>query len=512
MAFKPRYERGGILAGRYKIEQIIGEGGMSRVYLASDLKLPGKHWAIKESSISAELVARLAEEAALLIALNHHRLPRIADFFRIEDGDCAYMVMDYVEGEHLDRYAMKLGKALSPLMLAGFGKQICEGLDYLHGLRPPIIHRDLKPSNLLIDGKGEIRFVDFGIARRYKRQVTEDTVKLGTIGFASPEHYGGRQTDGRADLYSLGAVLLYLGTGCKFTSWGDESKAEFRRRGFLPLEPAVSRLLQTEPECRFQNAAETREAFGRIAASLAAGGSKQEDFAAKRPVNGGTAPARSSVIAVMGAAPGAGATHTSVVLAHTLLRRGGRVCTVEMDAKSGAFRRIARLAEEGFAAEEAAGMRRFRFRGVDYIRAPSRAELLTLFSEGYAFIILDLGSSGRKELAEEFARADLSILVGSAAEWRREDLTLRTDGSGTVSGRRNWICCIPLASPETVRTMRKLMGTRHIYALPVEYEPFAPGRETEEALAEACGAVLPQLMFHERSRLRWKRRNRKGSD
>lgn len=82
MPFIPKYERGGILAGRYRMEKIIGEGGMSRVYLASDLKLPGKRWAVKESPFTPEHGLRLEDEAELLISLNHPRLPRISDFFK----------------------------------------------------------------------------------------------------------------------------------------------------------------------------------------------------------------------------------------------------------------------------------------------------------------------------------------------------------------------------------------------------------------------------------------------
>ena len=121
---------GAIIAGRYQVERMIGAGGMSRVYLVSDLKLPGKAWAVKEVAAAPSLHISLEEEAELLIALDHHRLPRIIDICRPSETGYVYMVMDYVEGEHLDRYASRQRGHLTLQSLAAFGRQICEGLHY----------------------------------------------------------------------------------------------------------------------------------------------------------------------------------------------------------------------------------------------------------------------------------------------------------------------------------------------------------------------------------------------
>ncbi|HEY4391976.1 MAG TPA: serine/threonine-protein kinase, partial [Paenibacillus sp.] len=255
---------GDVIAGRYRIERLIGQGGMSHVYLAADLKLPGKLWAIKEMTDRVPREMQLEEEAALLIAMNHHRLPRIVDFWSSETGDHSYLVMDYIEGVHLDQYVRKLGSSFKPETLIGIGMQICEGLHYLHSRKPPIIHRDLKPSNLLIDSKGEIRFVDFGIARKFRPNGIEDTIKLGTIGFAAPEQYGGRQSDGRADLYSLGAVLLYLGTHCKYMECTSEAMTLLAKNGFSRLAPVIEKLLHSHPEERFQTSQDAGAALSKL--------------------------------------------------------------------------------------------------------------------------------------------------------------------------------------------------------------------------------------------------------
>ncbi|MNJ38521.1 Serine/threonine-protein kinase pkn5 [compost metagenome] len=149
-----------------------------------------------------------------------------------------------------------MNNPLSLNQLVDIGVKACEGLHYLHSQEPPIIHRDIKPSNLLIDEEGEVRFIDFGIARSYKQEQVEDTIKLGTVGFASPEQYGGIQTDGRSDLYSLGAVLLFLGSNCRYSELTEEAKEVFGKRGYSELLPVITALMRQNPNERYQSADE----------------------------------------------------------------------------------------------------------------------------------------------------------------------------------------------------------------------------------------------------------------
>lgn len=481
---------GDVIAGRYRIEHLIGQGGMSHVYLAGDLKLPGKLWAIKEMTARMPRELQLEEEAALLIAMNHHRLPRIVDFWSSDSEGRSYLVMDYIEGVHLDQHVRRLGRSFKLEMLIGIGVQICEGLHYLHSRKPPIIHRDLKPSNLLIDGKGEIRFVDFGIARKFRPDGLEDTIKLGTIGFAAPEQYGGRQSDGRADLYSLGAVLLYLGTHCKYTEFTTEAMNLLAKNGFSRLAPTIEKLLHCFPEERFQTAQEAGAALAKLLERPQAGGVRVRNKVRAEEA-GGVVPGRSIVIAVMGAGPGVGATHTAVSLAHSLARYSRRVAVLELDPRATAFERIFhRLGAEGRHSRQLPN-RRARMEGVDYIRTSSRVEMLDLFTEDYTYLICDLGSSRRKDLLEEFVRADLAILVGSAVAWRVDELELfSTDAPGQI--KRSPVYCLPLATGTDVSRLQKSLDTKQVFTLPAESNPFVPGQAMEMALLQACSEVLPQ--------------------
>ncbi|RRJ67767.1 serine/threonine protein kinase [Paenibacillus oralis] len=468
---------------------------MSRVYLASDLKLPGKVWAVKESFAAPGHKVPVAQEAELLISLNHPRLPRIVDFIQEDGSGYSYIVMDYIVGEHLDRYVKARGGRVPTEALIRFALQIAEGLHYLHTHRPPVIHRDVKPSNLLVDGKGQIRFIDFGIARTYEAGKAEDTIQLGTVGFAAPEQYGGRQSDGRADLYSLGAVLLYLGTDCKYSAWTQEAEDCLRRQGHGQLLPVLERLLQQRPEARFASAEAAGEALREVLRAHAAEASEVSDAspsAWEGPPTGGqpAAGGRTAVIAVIGASPGAGTTHTAIALAHVLSRSAKRIAIAEMEAKSPAFQRLARIALGEFASS---APRQFRIGNVQYVRAPSRTEWIELLTGGYEYLICDLGTGRQKEQMEEFKRADLSLVVGSAAEWRAEELERFAETVG-LSGKwpSTWKFCVPLASASAVKRLAKRLRTRSVYAIPAEPEPFEPGEDITAALRVLCGSLLPR--------------------
>ena len=187
---------------------------MSSVYLANDMRL-NRNWAVKEvkkkgNGIKDEIVINsLMAEANMVKSLDHPALPRIVDI--IDREDTIYIVMDFIEGESLDKILTENGP-LPEEEVINWACQVCDVLDYLHSRTPPIIYRDLKPSNLMLKPNGVICIIDFGIAREYKEMNTSDTNILGTKGYAPPEQYSG-QTDERSDIYALGMTMHHLLTG-----------------------------------------------------------------------------------------------------------------------------------------------------------------------------------------------------------------------------------------------------------------------------------------------------------
>ncbi len=258
---------GDVVGQKYEILRLIGEGGMSRVYLAMDLKL-NKQWAIKEIKFTdnpaeQEIIRKsLVTETNMMKRLDHPALPRITDL--VNEKGQLYVVMDYIEGETLSRILKEQGPQAQADVIE-WGKQLCDVLDYLHTQDPPIIYRDMKPGNVMLKPDGTIKIIDFGIARQYREEnegqkgKLDDTTMLGTKGYAAPEQFGGLgQTDARTDIYCLGATMYHLLTG---KSPAEPPYVMYPVRQVDPslspgLEKIVTKATQQNPDNRYQSCAE----------------------------------------------------------------------------------------------------------------------------------------------------------------------------------------------------------------------------------------------------------------
>lgn len=495
----PQLTSGDVVGGRYQILQVIGVGGMSRVYLADDMKLLGKQWAIKESGVSDDTGRALEEEASLLIKLSHPRLPRIVDFLWSNDRQYCYLVMDYIQGIHLDQYIKEKNKPISVKQLGHIGLKIGEGLHYLHSQDPPIIHRDIKPSNLLIDEDEEVRFVDFGIARSYKQDQVSDTVKLGTIGFAAPEQFVGTQSDGRADLYSLGAVLLFLGTGCKYSELTQEAEELFSKRGYSLLLPVVQSLMQPNPEDRYSSA----DMFIRVLQKLVL---QKEEILKEAVLKEG----KTNLIAVSGVSQGVGVTHTAITIAHSLAKMSYRVAIIELDPASTAFERIFSIVE-GFEFPEFSNALEIQINRVFYFKQPTRAQYIGLLAQNYDYVVCDLGTTNNPYLQEEFMRADIAFIVAAAAEWRRADI-MKFMETHSVMLKRDWICVVPFAPVQEIKEMRR-QSKSLIHHLPLDLDPFEPGEEMKTVILDLLQQwLIPKRRLIASIALWWKMKRTKGDD
>jgi serine/threonine-protein kinase len=435
-----RLERGSLLGGRYRILSVLASGGMSHVYEAEDLKLPGKIWAVKESVTQMPYEGSVEREASLLTSLRHPRLPQIVDFFAPDEEGYTYLVMEYIEGLTLSDYIKQCRGQIPIQQFAEFLLQLLDVLSYLHNLNPPVIYRDMKPSNIMITPEHEVRLIDFGIARSYKRQHTEDTIKLGTAGFAAPEQYGSGQTDARSDLYGLGA-------------------------------------LRYDAEERFQTADEVRKELLRIpgAAVTASATDSQLMF------SGGT-----RVIALTGTSAGAGVTHTAIAISHFLERQNYKVAVIEMSPRSQSFARIQQVVQGG---KSVATGRKFAVDGVHYWKQSGRADILSLLGGSYQFIVMDLGSGQDQNRLEEFLRADLPIVVGSGAEWKQAEIAafVRTHHRYPQD---KWIYCLPLAAADAVEHVRRNLDTSSVYGLPLQLDPFDKDSHMDKIFSHILGCLL----------------------
>jgi serine/threonine protein kinase len=249
-----------ILKGAYRTRYLTC-GGMAIIYLSYR---DSERYIIKEVEANdAKKVMSLTQEKSMLERLDFPGIVKVYDLFE-EDGFC-FLVMEYIEGMTLDR-KIRMGSEifLSESVMRDWAFQLMDIFEFLHRQKPPIIYRDLKPKNIMIDKNGRIRLIDFGIARTYKEGRNFDTDHMGSMITASPEHYGGAQTDQRSDIYTLGATLHFLATNGKCL---DRDPFDFPRvKTINPkisdhLDSVIERALAVDPEERFQSIAEMRFAL-----------------------------------------------------------------------------------------------------------------------------------------------------------------------------------------------------------------------------------------------------------
>lgn len=212
--------QGKVLANRYRIASLLGQGGMGAVYRAWDLRLSVPA-ALKEQipqpdldvTTLAQLRQQFRQEAMTLARLSHPNLVRVTDFF--EESGNAYLVMDLLQGENLSERISREGQIPEAQVLT-WARQLLSALAYCHA--QGILHRDIKPQNIILQPDGRVVLVDFGLVKLWNpRDPRTQTVLrgMGTVEYAPPEQYGrvGQTTDPRSDLFSLGATLYHALTG-----------------------------------------------------------------------------------------------------------------------------------------------------------------------------------------------------------------------------------------------------------------------------------------------------------
>ncbi len=276
---------GTVLAGRYRIERLLGSGGMGSVYRAEHV-LMRKACAVKvlhrEMTQVKEVVARFEREAVAAARIEHPNVATATDFGQLEDGSF-YLVLEFIEGQSLARLIAERG-ALPEERALTIVRQIADALNAAHAAG--IVHRDLKPDNVMLvakeGGADLIKVLDFGIAKvklegdkaQAEQALTRMNTVMGTPEYMAPEQARGEEVDLRADLYTLGTILYEMLAG----------QSPFRHEEFVvvltkkltedpPPLPAhvsqgtrelVERLLQRAPEDRLQSAAEIAAAVDAV--------------------------------------------------------------------------------------------------------------------------------------------------------------------------------------------------------------------------------------------------------
>jgi serine/threonine protein kinase len=263
--------------GNYKVTKFIGDGGMGQVWLAEHTLL-GRKVAIKslhpQFARNAGIRARFKQEAATLAHLQHPNIVALHDY--IEEGDDAFLVMEYVEGTPLDELITHQTGPIPTEQLRELFGQILDGFVYAHSKR--VVHRDIKPSNFLVTKDGNVKILDFGIAKiltESNQKLTKTGASMGTVLYMSPEQVRGEALDIRSDIYSLGVTLFQMATGqCPYNAESSEFLV-YDQIVNKPLPPAsqiypgvtaamealISKATQKLAANRFQDCAEFKRAL-----------------------------------------------------------------------------------------------------------------------------------------------------------------------------------------------------------------------------------------------------------
>ena len=265
---------GTLLNERYKIIEIAGIGGMGTVYRAQDTNFQANRMvAVKEmiSQINDPAVQKnifniYERESNILASLRHQAIPRIYDYFILNDR--AYLVMEFINGRNLEHILNETNTFLTETQIVSWAIELCDVLNYLHSNKPePIIFRDIKPGNVMINNQNHLVLVDFGIAKLF--ETSHKNTMVGTQGYSPPEQYRGEATP-QVDIFALGATLHHLLT---LRDPKLEAPLSFDERPIAAINPNVTKefiavidkALQYKPEDRWKSTEEMREALISVA-------------------------------------------------------------------------------------------------------------------------------------------------------------------------------------------------------------------------------------------------------
>lgn len=442
---------GRVIGGRYKVEGKLGSGGSGEVYKAYHVHLRTP-WALKVMSCDDTLAEN---ELSILKKLNHPAFPRVVDVIR-EDGKII-VVFDYYEGPNLQELLNQYGR-FDEKNVINWSLQILDALSYLHKCTlNPIIYRDLKPSNLIITGDGAIKLVDFGAARLFSENGKNDTIYLGTPGYAAPEQYGSGQTDIRTDIYNFGMTVFHLLTGIHPLKCNElQMKNILENTGISNgLISVILKCTAKDPDERFSNTEDIRNAV------LLCGSKAKEKYPYP------TAGRNAIEISVSGIQRGAGVTHFCMLFGMWLKNKGYKTAVLEYSEHGDAMHLCSLLGKESHLNKKGF----FEIRGLCIYPSMGTEKIEGFRRSDYDYILLDYGVHD-EYISRLMPRSDVRLIIAPGADWKIFSVELFVNRNENILKLPNTYLAFPMQDKKSINIIKSYFRKINILIIPFAVNPW----------------------------------------
>ena len=431
-----------IFSEKYELISELGHGAHSKVYLARHNKLNVLR-AVKHIKKSEADYTRYLREANLIKNLKHSSIPIIYDIE--EDNDSIYIIEEYISGKSLTMF-MENMRGMQYKQVCGYGIQICEILEYMHNFnKKGILHLDLKPDNIIIDTNNTIRIIDYDNSS-YENDILKYCI--GSKGFAAPEQYHRLSMDKRADIYSLGMLLLYMSTKGYI-----QSNVEIIRQ--KNLSQIIKKCTKHNPIQRYDCVEKVRHDLMKL----------QNKLSVKSTNN-------SLKISVMGTKNGIGTTHICLCLTSFLNRKGYATVCID-NTMSGHIRNEAikgNLTTNGT----------YEVNGA-YLLPNYNQCIECLWEEEYQIAIIDMGTEKNCNMAQ----LQIVVAVGKYCEKEEKSVIRKLDD--------NAVCILNHMSGKQFYQYAKCStNSQRVYRMPCTYEWKEQNESADSMFAELLRDVLPE--------------------